>query len=192
MAKLVLAMFTSIDGYIEKPGGVFEGPDWSDDLERYWSGRALSEAAHLVYGRVNFLFNKAFWSPAETDPASPAASISYAPTMNRLPKTVVSRTLSGDPGWNGRVAGPDLGSEIRDLKDSVTDGDVWCFGGAGVADSLLRLGLVDELRMMVTPTFFGDGKPLFAGGRPPGKAELMETLPLDTGSVILHWRLVGS
>jgi len=104
MAKLVLSMFTSLDGYIEGPGGEFVPPAWSDDLQRYWADYALERAGHLVYGRTNFLFNKAFWAPAETDPTSPAAGISHAATMNRLPKTVVSRTLTGDPGWNGTVA----------------------------------------------------------------------------------------
>src|SRR5690349_18364560 len=36
MAKLVLAMFMSVDGYIEGPGGVFMPPSWSGDLERHW------------------------------------------------------------------------------------------------------------------------------------------------------------
>lgn len=189
MAKLVLAMFTSIDGCIERPGGVFESPEWSDDVERHWSGRALSEAAHLLYGRVNFLFNKTFWMAAATDPASPAAAIPHAATMNALPKTVVSRTLSGDPGWNGRLAGPDLAAEVARLKATVDGGDVWSFGGAGLADSLLRLGLVDELRLMVTPVLYGGGTALFTPGRAPESAELLETLPLDTGAVILHWRL---
>jgi hypothetical protein len=58
MAKLVLAMFTSIDGYIEGPGGEFVPPSWSDDLERHWSGYGLERARHLLYGRTNFLFNK--------------------------------------------------------------------------------------------------------------------------------------
>src|SRR3546814_1436201 len=95
MAKLVLSMFTSLDGYIEKPGGVFAPPAWSDDLERHWSGHALERAGHLLYGRTNFLFNKGFWGAAETDPESPAAGIAYADQMNRLPKTVFSTTLAG-------------------------------------------------------------------------------------------------
>jgi dihydrofolate reductase len=189
VAKLVLAIFTSIDGYIEKPGGVFAGPSWSADVERHWSARSLAEAAHLLYGRVNFAFNKAFWSPAASDPTSPAASVPHAGVMNALPKTVVSSTLTGDPGWNGRVAGPDLAAEVSRLKQTVVDGDIYCFGGAGIATSLFRLGLVDELRLMVTPVLFGAGKPLFADGRPPADAELIETLPLDTGAVILHWRI---
>ena len=44
MAELVFTVFTSLDGYIEKPGGVFAPPPWSDEVEREWSNRALSRA----------------------------------------------------------------------------------------------------------------------------------------------------
>jgi dihydrofolate reductase len=185
MGKLVLSMFTSLDGYIEGPDG-FVPPPWSTEVEREWSGHALARAGHLLYGRVNFLFNKAFWSAAETDPSSPAAGISYAGTMNRLPKTVVSRTLTGDPGWNGRLAGTDLAGDVLSLKREAA-GDVYCFGGAGVANSILALDLVDEIRLMVTPQMLGSGKRLFEPGRPALSFALIEAKRLDTGSVILHY-----
>ncbi len=188
MAKLVLSMFTSLDGYIERPNGEFAPPAWSDDLSQHWSGYALARAGHLLYGRTNFLFNKSFWSAAETDPKSPAAGISYAGTMNRLPKTVFSRTLSGDPGWNATLVKDDIAGAVTTLKAQVSKGDIYSFGGAGLANSLVALDLVDEYRLMVTPELFGDGNPLFRGGRPRIKLALIEAKPLDTGAVILHYR----
>lgn len=187
MADLVLSVFTSLDGYIEKPGGVFAPPPWSDEIERDWALAAVTRAGHLIYGRVNFLFNKGFWSPAETDPTSPAAGISYAGRMNALPKTVVSRTLTGDPGWNARIAGPDLAAEVARLKREASD-DIFAFGGAGLSHSLLALDLVDEFWLMITPELFGDGKPLFRGDRPAVTMRLVESRALDTGSVVLRYR----
>jgi dihydrofolate reductase len=187
MTKLVLSMFTSLDGYIEGPGGEFVPPPWSDDVEQHWSGYALERAAHLIYGRTNFLFNKGFWSAAETDPTSPAAGISYAGTMNRLPKTVFSTTLKGDPGWNGTIAQGDVANVIATLKAEAR-GDLYAFGGAGIANSLVARDLVDEYRLMVTPVLLGDGKRLFEGGRPRLALTLIETRRLDTGSIIVHYR----
>jgi dihydrofolate reductase len=187
VAKLVLSMFTSLDGYIEKPRGEFVPPAWSDDLERHWSGYALARAGHLIYGRTNFLFNKSFWSAAETDPQSPAAGIAYAGTMNRLPKTVFSTTLTGDPGWNATLVRDDPAGAIGRLK-AESNGDLYLFGGAGIANSIVALDLVDEYRLMVTPDLFGDGKRLFEGGRPVIALTLIEAKPLDTGAVILHYR----
>ena len=187
MAKLVLSMFMSLDGYIERPNGEFVPPAWSGDLETHWSGYALERAGHLLYGRTNFLFNKGFWSAAETDPSSPAAGISYAGTMNRLPKTVFSRTLSGDPGWNGTLVKDDIAGAVAKLKATAKK-DLFSFGGAGLAHSLVALDLVDEYRLMVTPDLFGDGKRLFEGGRARAALSLIESKKLDTGSVILHYR----
>jgi dihydrofolate reductase len=187
MPKLVLSMFTSLDGYIEGPGGEFVPPPWSDDVEQHWSGYALERAAHLIYGRTNFLFNKGFWSAAETDPTSPAAGISYAGTMNRLPKTVFSTTLKGDAGWNGTIAQGDVANVIATLKAEAR-GDLYSFGGAGIANSLVARDLVDEYRLMVTPVLLGDGKRLFEGGRPRLALTLIETRRLDTGSIIMHYR----
>jgi dihydrofolate reductase len=186
MAKLVLSMFMSVDGYIEGKDG-FVPPAWSDDLERHWSGYALERAGHLLYGRKNFLFNKGFWSAAETDPQSPAAGIAYAGTMNRLPKTVFSRTLEGDPGWNATLVRDDLAGAIGRLKQEAK-GDLYLFGGAGIADSIVALDLVDEYRLMVTPDLFGEGTRLFEKGRGRLALTLLEAKPLDTGAVILHYR----
>lgn len=187
MAKLVLAMFTSLDGYIERPNGEFVPPAWSNDLSTHWSGYGLAHAGHLLYGRTNFLFNKGFWSAAETDPSSPAASISYAGTMNRLPKTVFSRTMQGDPGWNATLVKDDIAGAVAKLK-ATAKGDLYSFGGAGLANTLVGLDLVDEYRIMVTPEVFGDGKRLFDAGLPRLTLTLIDTITMDTGAVILHYR----
>ena len=187
MAKLVLAMFTSLDGYIERPNGEFVPPAWSGDLETHWSGYGLARAGHLLYGRTNFVFNKGFWSPADTDPSSPAAKISYAGTMNRLPKTVFSRSLSGDPGWNATLVKDDIAGAVAKLKATVK-GDLYSFGGAGLANTLVSLDLPDEYRIMVTPDLFGDGNRLFKDGRPRLALALIDAKRLDTGAVILHYR----
>ncbi|CAH0175350.1 dihydrofolate reductase family protein [Roseomonas sp. CECT 9278] len=187
MAGLVLTICASLDGYAEKPGGIFSPPPWSDEVAQAWSAAALARAGHLLYGRVNFEFNRAFWSAAATDPHSPAAGISYAATMNALPKTVVTRTLTGDPGWNGRIAGPDLAAEVARLKRETT-GDIFAFGSATLAQALWSLDLVDEFWMMVTPEIFGDGAPVFRPGRPAATMRLVECRPLDVGSVMLRYR----
>ena len=36
MRKLVVAMFISLDGYIEGPNKQLVGPAWSADLGKYW------------------------------------------------------------------------------------------------------------------------------------------------------------
>ena len=188
MAKLVLSMFTSLDGYIEGPGGEFMPPAWSDDLERHWSGYALDRAGHLLYGRTNFLFNKAFWSAAETDPDSPAAGIAYAGTMNRLPKTVFSRTLTGDPGWNATLVEGRHRGRRRKTQSARWPATSIFLAARGLPTALSRSTSLTSIRLMVTPELFGDGKRLFETGRPRMALTMSSSMPLDTGAVILHYR----
>ncbi|MBI2253418.1 MAG: dihydrofolate reductase family protein [Proteobacteria bacterium] len=186
MRPLILSQFMSLDGYTCAEDGTFLPPPWSDEVAENWSHYALGRATHLVYGRVNFLFNKGFWEAAETDPNSIAAKIPYAGTMNKLPKTVFSRTLTGDPGWNGKLAGPDLKSEITALKQC--EGAIFCFGGAKLAQSLIAADVIDEYFVMITPNLLGRGKRLFESGFSPIDLSLERSKQLDTGAVILHYR----
>jgi dihydrofolate reductase len=186
MGKLVLSMFISLDGYIEGPDG-FVAPAWSGDLETHWAGYSTQRAAHLIYGRTNFEFNKGFWEPAETDPNAPAAGVAHTPIMNRLPKSVITRSRKGELGWRGRVIEGDLSDAVNALKASV-EGEIHCFGGAGAAQALVERDLVDEYRLMITPDLFGGGKRLFEPGFERIGLELLESRALDTGAVILHYR----
>jgi dihydrofolate reductase len=181
MTNLVMAMFMSLDGYIEGPDG-FASPPWSDEVSQAWVAANLQRAGHLLYGRANYDFQKSFW------PTDQAAGAPEAATMNGLRKTVISHTARGDAGWNGAYADAPLAETVARLKRETASGEVYCFGGAGLAQSLLAQDLVDEFYLMVTPVLLGGGKRLFEAGAAPGGLTLLECRPLDVGSVILRYR----
>jgi dihydrofolate reductase len=186
MPKVILAMFMSLDGFIEGPQGEFVPPDWSDELQRYWADDNVDAAGMLLYGRVNFQFNAGFWQAAETDDANAPQFRAFARRMNGLPKLVFSRTLE-NPGWNGRVVKADIAGEIARQKQAPGK-DLVMFGGAGIARSFMALGLIDEYRLMVAPVLLGAGKPLFAGGYERRKLTLAGARQLDTGAMLLSYR----
>jgi dihydrofolate reductase len=185
MAKVVLSMFMTLDGYFAGQGGEFIPPEWSDDMES-WALEAMEQSGHFLYGRVNFEFNKAFWEAAKTDPESPAAGIVYAGEMNSKPKTVFSRTLSGDPGWNARLVSDDLPGVVARLKAS-NEKDLFLFGGGKLARSFIDLDLVDEYRLLVTPVVQGSGERLFGAGTRHIDLKFVESRALDTGAVLLRY-----
>jgi dihydrofolate reductase len=187
MSKLVLAMFMSLDGYIEGPKGEFVSPDWSGDLQRYWADDNTDAAGMLLYGRVNFEFNAGFWQPAAADESNPAELRSFARKMNDLPKIVFSRSLK-NPGWNGRVVTEtNIPAEIARLKQQPGP-DLMMFGGAGIAQAFMKLDLIDEYRLLVTPTLLGGGKRLFEGSYDRAKLKLVKSQALDTGAVLLYYQ----
>jgi dihydrofolate reductase len=88
----------------------------------------------------------------------------FADAWRRQPKWVVSRTLNS-LGPNASLVGPDLVGEIRALK-AQRDGEIEVAGPI-LARSLTELGLIDEYRIYLHPVVLGQGKPYFAGPRPP-------------------------
>ena len=185
MRKLLLSQVVSLDGFTTGPDGEFVPPPWSDQVAEEWSGWAMETGGVFLYGRANFVFQREFWGAAETDPDSPAAGIPYAKVLNAFPKVVVSRTLTGDPGWNARRIGGDLAADIAALK-AEPGKDIVCFGGATLARSLGDLDLIDGYRLMIAPYLLGGGKRLFPEGV-NRDFELTECKQTDVGSVIVSY-----
>jgi len=174
MRKLILSQVISLDGFTTGPDGEFVPPPWSDEVAQKWSGWALESGGPFIYGRVSFEFQKSFWTTAEGD---------FAVAYNRAPRFVVSKTLTGDPGWNAKVlTGVD---EIAALKAEVGP-DLICLGGANLAQSLAEADLIDAYRLMLTPYTMGGGKRFFGPG-PRRDFDLVETLTTDVGSLILTY-----
>jgi dihydrofolate reductase len=138
----------------------------------------METGGHILYGRANFEFNKGFWTSPD------AARMPQTEGMNRLGKSVISRTLTGDLGWNGHAAA-DLAAEVARLK-SQPGKDILAFGGAGLAHSLVAADLPDEYRLMITPALLGGGKRLFPDGV-RRELRLLESHALDVGSLIVRY-----
>lgn len=181
MRKLILSQVVSLDGFTTDPDGEFVPPPWSDKVAKTWSGWAMETGGLFVYGRVNFEYQRDFWTAAEHNEAMPEDTRAFAREFNKRPRVVVSRTLTGDPGWGAKVL-PDV-QAVAALKAEAGK-DVICFGGAGLAHSLADADLVDEYRLMLVPYTLGGGKRLFED-RMRRDFELVETIATDVSSLIL-------
>ena len=185
MAKLCWAVFMSVDGYYAGPNGEFIPPAWSEDMNNR-SLEITAATGHLIYGRINYEFNRDFWVQAETDPQSDAAMHSYANEMNRTPKTMVSRTRAGDPGWNGTLVNSDLPGLVARLK-AETAKDIYLMGSGNLAQSFIRLDLIDEYQLLLIPHLQGSGLRVFETAPADLGLALVETRAMDTGAVQLRY-----
>jgi dihydrofolate reductase len=173
MRKLVLKMDVSLDGFVGATDGdvewIFRG---HDDEAREWIVKQLWQAGVHAMGRVTYGDMAAYW---------PSSTEVFAAPMNEIPKVVFSKTLT-DPAWDDTtVLDGDLAEEIASLKRE-TGKDILAHGGAGFAQSLSRLGLVDEYRLIQHPVALGSGLPLFAE---PVDLRKVSTTPFATGAVAL-------
>ncbi|HTT59562.1 MAG TPA: dihydrofolate reductase family protein, partial [Acidimicrobiales bacterium] len=135
MGSLVLAMFMTLDGFTQSSDGAMIGPSWSSDLQTYWAEANARDGHLLLYGRRAFEYNSSFWPAMADDESQPATFRDYAAGMNRLPKVVVSRTLTS-AGWNATVMSGPLDEVARTLK-SQHDGAIVAVGGMTIATALL-------------------------------------------------------
>jgi dihydrofolate reductase len=181
MRKLVLSMGVSLDGLVARPGRFGAGgwglpPDdpalaerkleWMRDIDLHLMGRATYEEM------------AEFW-PVSDDP--------YAAPMNEIPKVVFSSTLERADWPDSRIARGDLAEEIAELKREPGK-DMIAWGGATFAQSLTRLGLVDEYRLILQPVALGDGLPLFKDLTAPLRLELVDAQTYDTGAALHVYR----
>jgi RibD C-terminal domain len=101
------------------------------------------------------------------------------------------RIREGEEGaidWpDSRIARGGLAEEIAELKREPGK-DMIAWGGATFAQSLTRLGLVDEYRLILQPVALGDGLPLFKDLSAPVRLELVDAQTYDTGAALHVYR----
>ena len=81
----------------------------------------------------------------------------------------------------------DLSQLIINIK-SQPGKNIYCDGGAEIANELMKNNLVDEFIISVIPVLLGDGIKLFQDGRPEQKLELVSTKQFNKGLTQLHYK----
>jgi dihydrofolate reductase len=103
-----------------------------------------------------------------------------------MPKYVASRTLS-EVTWNATLLGPDIVGAIERLK-AQPGKDLIKYGTSRADDTLLRAGLIDELRLWIMPAVVGSGQRLFGDVDTSSlRLTLTDARTLANSSVILSY-----
>jgi len=207
MRKLILKMSISADGFVGGPNGEI---DWIfrsvDESVSKWTVDTLWQAGLHIMGSRTFHDMASYWPTSDEPFAAPMNEIpkvvftrkgfieqtSDELTTNALKDARmyseglfnVSDTLSlHSHTWaNAQVATGDLADEIARLKQQ--DGKfILAHGGAGFAQSLVRLGLVDEYRLLIHPIILGKGLPLFSTAANPFDLKLESSITFKTGAI---------
>lgn len=81
--------------------------------------------------------------------------------------------------------------DLKRLVDEILApryGNIWLVGGAMLCQSSLRLGLVDEIRLMIAPVILGDGLHLFGDSGTEQKWHLKNVVAYKNGFVELSYK----
>ena len=147
---------------------------------------AMTETAALLFGRRTWQTMAAAWPGRAGDP--------FADQMNAIPKYVVSKTLGDDElTWHNstRIPGGEAVARIRQLHQT-DGGNLLVMGSPTLVRTLLREGLVDELRLMIEPVLLGGGKTIFPDDGALRTLELVSTVTSGTGVQVCTYRPVAA
>ena len=175
MRPVVLYTLLSLDGVAESPDQfVF---DWDDRLDANLADVIADQDAVLL-GHKMYDEWSSYWPTSDVEP--------FASFINGVHKYVVSSSEpEGD--WGPRtVITDDVENAIAALKQ--TDGGaIGVHGSIALAQSLLRAGLVDELRLAIAPATVGSGRRLFEHDE-LRRWDLVTCDASPSGELLLHYR----
>jgi dihydrofolate reductase len=191
MRKIIAALQTSLDGFIEGPNGEL---DWAmAEDEETWRDvfQMLDSVDTCILGRVMYPDYEQYWMAVLADPKGPLPlsgvpatknEIKYARWADKTPHFVVSKTLDKVAWKTSRIV-RDI-EEIRKLKEQ-SGKNIYVVGGATLVGSLMNARLIDEVRLMVNPLVLGDGKALFKDVKERHELKFVRAKPLKSGKVSL-------
>jgi len=187
MRKVILYMFTTLDGFIAGPNGEFDDYEPSDE-EMDFANEFFGSLGGIMFGRVIYQQFVEYWDSLDPlDGSLPPRDAEFARIFRRTQRIVFSRTLEAVPD-DAILIRDDLSARITELKSSVGS-DFGLICGPELLSSLVGLGLVDECIILVKPKATGLGLALFGELGDTLRLQLLTTRAFASGTVAHHYRL---
>ena len=192
MRRLTGAVFQSLDGVMQAPGGPEEDPTsdfrfggwvqpfWSEDMGPF--EKVIDAEYDLLLGKRTYDIFAGYW-PYNQD-------IPIGERFQRINKYVL--THSDEPlTWenSSRLSG-DTATAVEGLKKSEGR-DLLIQGSSTLYPPLLSAGLIDRLMVMTFPVLLGQGKSIFDGTQRPSRLKTVDHLVSDSGVVIATYEPDG-
>jgi dihydrofolate reductase len=192
MRKLTGAVFLSLDGVMQAPGGPEEDPTsgfrfggwvfpfWDDSLTAF---DAVIDADYdLLLGKRTYDIFAGYWPYNQDMP--------IGARFQRIDKYVLTHSDEA-LGWDHshKLSG-DTAQAVAELKRSPGR-DLLIQGSSTLYVPLLAAGLIDRLVVMIFPVVLGQGKRIFDGSQAPGSLRLVSHSVSDTGVVFLDYQPAG-
>jgi dihydrofolate reductase len=199
--KLVTTTMVSVDGVMQGPGGAeedrsrgFERGGWCmpyfDDEGMTAMNDVYQRAAAFLFGRRTYEIFAGSWGTPRWLGDNGLVDSPIAVALNRMPRYVVSTTLT-DPQWAGTIVLPsEVAAAIRELK-ARPGGDLQVPGSSVLIRWLLDNDLVDEMTLFICPVVVGQGTRLFPDTGRDRALELIESRATGSGVTIQVYRAAG-
>jgi len=192
MRKLTGAVFLSLDGIMQAPGGPEEDPSggfrfggwtapfWDEDMGPF--EKILESEYDLLLAKRTYDIFSAYWPYNQDNP--------IGARFQRINKYVL--THSDEPlSWEDshKLSG-DTAVAVEGLKRSEGR-DLLIQGSSTLYAPLISNGLIDRLVLMTFPVVLGEGKSIFDGSLKPSGLKLVDSFVSGTGVVTAIYEPAG-
>jgi dihydrofolate reductase len=192
MRKLTGAVFLSLDGIMQAPGGPEEDPTggfrfggwtapfWDEDMGPF--EKILGSEYDLLLAKRTYDIFSAYWPYNQDNP--------IGARFQRINKYVL--THSEEPlSWeNSHKLSGDTAAAVEELKRSEGR-DLLIQGSSTLYTPLISAGLIDRLVLMTFPVVLGEGKSIFDGSLKPRGLKLVDSFVSGTGVVTAIYEPAG-
>lgn len=190
MRRIIGAVFVSLDGVMQAPGGPSEDPTggfdhggwvfgFFDELAGATIDAVFGRPFDLLLGRKTYEIFAAYWPYIDE-----GEDAGIARAFNGTNKYVLTR---GGTALDWEKSHALSGIEaVAALKQG--DGpDLVIQGSSTIYPPLLAAGLIDELVLMIFPATLGKGKRLFGAGTPAGAMKLIDHQVSPRGLIVARY-----
>jgi dihydrofolate reductase len=192
MRKLTGAVFLSLDGVMQAPGGPDEDPTsdfrFGGWTQPFWS-EEMGPFEDLITGDYDLLLGKrtydifaAYWPYNQDDP--------IGAKFQRINKYVLTHSDAPLEWENSHKLAGETAAVVSELKRSEGR-DLLIQGSSTLYVPLLAAGLIDRLVLMTFPVLLGEGKRIFDGSEAPGRLKLVDHFVANTGVITTTYEPAG-
>lgn len=188
MRKIVLFLHQSLDGYCATAEGGLSWVPYNQGFEEY-ADRIVKTVGSPMYGRVTYELMKSYWPGQLNDPEASSHTVEHATWLEGVEKIVFSTTLI-NPDWNNaKIISGNVEEEIKKLKEQPGK-DLVIFGSPTLARTLMKMNLIDEFKLTISPVILGGGLTFVRSIEERVNLELLSSEQIEGGIVGLHYKVV--
>ena len=185
MAKVILGMTISLDGFINDRSGSVSAlyPDLAALRDTAPLRESMQNTGAVVMGRNSFAM--------ADDPDSIADNYEYQVPIFVLTHEVPKKRPKENDRLTFTFVTDGIESAIAQAKAAAGDKDVTIIGAASTTRQCIRAGLADELHIDIMPVLLGGGLRLFTDtGMEPVQLERFKVMELPGGRTHLRFCFV--
>ena len=193
MRKLTGAVFSSLDGVMQAPGGPEEDQTgnfrlggwsfhfWDETLEAPF-GKIIGADYDLLLGKRTYDIFAGYWPSHHDNP--------IGATFERINKYVLTHADAPLEWANSHRLSGDTAEAVAEVKRSEGR-DLLIQGSSTLYMPLLAAGLIDRLVVMTFPVILGGGKSIFDGPPTSGALRLIDHAVSDKGVIFAIYEPAG-